>query len=223
MNGTWILLLLILIAALPAIIVFLWFRAMLPSVTPPWFLASLAMGIISLFAAVLVQKNLPFPSLEGLWPAFFGVFIRIALVEETSRLVSLVPLLNIRKRRRNLDKSFCAALGFVSGLGFAMIESVFYGISDINITLLRAITAAPLHGACSIRVSVAFFTASKHPVNALFLFISAVLIHGAYNLMIVSPALPSLLAVPIAIVALFASVHFIKNTGIDDENTFSRP
>ena len=220
MKGILILLLLIVTAALPVIIVFFWFRAAKSTVTLPWFLTSLTAGIVSLLFAVLFQNFFPLPGTIGLWSVFFGVFIRIALVEETSRLVSLIPLLSVSKLRRNLDERFCASLGLVSGLGFAMMESAFYGLSDINIILFRAITAAPLHGACSIRVGAAFFIAGKHPLRALFLFVSAVLIHGAYNLMIINPILPSILAVPIAFAAFFASVHFIQSTKEDDENSF---
>jgi hypothetical protein len=107
-----------------------------------------------------------------------------------------------------------------------MIENAFYGISesDFRITMLRALTAAPLHGACGIRVCAALLAIRKHPLKASFLFVSAVLIHGAYNLMIISPAFPSWLAIPIAFAALFSSIHyFTKPSGRDKEKTFLPP
>ena len=214
MSGITLLFLLIISAALPVILVFIWFRITRLAINPPWFLASLVAGVLSIFAAVLVQRLLPEPSTDGLGVLLFGIFVRVALVEEASRLVSLVILLAVIKRWRELNISLCAIVGFVSGLGFAMMESALYGISDIGIILLRAVTAAPLHGACGIRVCLALFIVSKQPVRALFLFASAVIIHGAYNLMIVSPALPSILAIPIAWAALFASIHnFTKASG----------
>jgi len=224
MSGTWVLLLLITTMALPVIVVFFWFRVLKSPITLPWFLASLAAGIISVLAAVLVQRLFPPPGTGGFLPLLFGVFIRIALVEEASRFVSLVPLLSVIKRSNNFDKPFFVALGLVSGLGFAMIESAFYGIaeSDFRIMVLRAVTAAPLHGACGIRVCAALLSVRSHPVKALAIFASAVLIHGAYNLMIVNPALPSWLAIPIAFAALFASIHyFTKTSDRDEEKPFS--
>ena len=218
MNGLLLLFLLILFAALPAIVVFFWFRARKSPVTLPWFLASLAAGITALLAAVLVQKIFPPPGRDGLNLLFFGVFIRIALVEEACRLVCLIPLINAG-RRRGLEKSFGAALGLAAGLGFAMLESAFYGLEDFSIILLRGISAAPLHSACGIRAGTAIFSAQKQPVYSLFLFISAFLIHGAYNLMIVSPAFPSGLAIPIAFAALFASIHLIKPKDQNNDNT----
>ena len=209
MNGILLLILLLITAALPAIIAFFWFRFTKSPVTLSWFLLFLAAGIISLLAAALVQRPFPAPVITGVWPLFFNIFVRIALVEEASRLVGIALLFSVIKRYRNLDKPFCAALGFVSGLGFAMVESVFYGLSDLYIILLRAVSAAPLHGACGIRVCLAFLDARTNPGKAVFLFISAFLIHGAYNLIILSPALPSLLAIPIAFAALFTSIHYL--------------
>ena len=223
MNGTWILLLLILTAALPVIIVFIWLRTKKSPVTLPWFLVSLTAGIVSLLAAALIQNFIP--SLTGNrrggpWPVFFDFFIRIALVEEASRLFTLIPLLRIGSQRRKMNRAFCGALGFAAGLGFATLESAFYGIADVNITLLRTITAAPLHGACGIRASLAFFYHKQYPVKAFFLYIFAVLIHGAYNLMIASPALPSILAVLIAIVALLSTLPYLVTADGDEENLF---
>ena len=223
MNGIWILLLLVLSAVFPAVIVFFWFRVRKSPVNLPWFLASLAAGIISLFAAAAIQSSFFLPGSEwrgGLGPVFFGIFVRIALVEEASRFLTLVPLLKVLHRR--LGRRFCAdsalgaAIGLCAGLGFAALENASYGITDINITLLRAFSAAPLHGACGIRAGAAAAIARQHPVKALGLFIFAVLIHGAYNLFIVSPAFPSALAIPTAFIALFASLPLIKSAGIED-------
>lgn len=221
MNGIGLLLLLILAAALPVIIAFFWFRAVKSPVTPPWFLASLAAGILSLLVSVLLQKLFPPPGGKELGELFFGVFIRIALVEEASRGAGLFLLFNMGKRRLNTGQHFGAALGLASGLGFAAVENALYGISDIGITLLRAVTAAPLHGACGIRAGAALFTAGKQPARAVFLFVSAVFIHGAYNLMIVNPAFPPVLAIPVTLAAFFASTYLMKNEARDDENTFT--
>ena len=223
MNGTWILPLLILTAALPIIIVFIWLRTRKSPVTLPWFLVSLTAGIVSLLAAALIQNLLP--SLYGSrkggpGPIFFDFFVRIALIEEASRLVTIIPFFRAGSRRRKMSRAFCGALGFAAGLGFATLESAIYGITDVNITLLRAFTAAPLHGACGIRVSLAFFYYKRYPVKALFLFIFAVLIHGAYNLMIASPALPSMLAALVAFVALFSSLPYLITAEGDEENLF---
>ena len=221
MNGIWILLVLILTAALPVIIVFLWFRITKSTVTLPWFLVSLAAGIISLLAAALIQDLVPSFDLRGQERPrflFYNVFIRIALLEETSRIITLIPLLKAGKRRLSTDRSYAAALGFVAGLGFATLESALYGMADISITLLRVFTAAPLHAACGIRVSTAVSNFRQHPLTAPFLFISSVLIHGTYNLMIESPAFPSALAILVALAGLITSLPYITGVKNEDKN-----
>ena len=216
MSQIWILLLLVVIAALPVIIAFCWFRLRKSPLTLLWFLTALAAGIISLLAAALLQSFFPYldrSGQEGPFVVFYNVFFRIAFIEEASRIVILIPLVNAIKRRQTIDVSFCAALGLVAGLGFAMLESAFYGLADINITLLRAFTAAPLHGACAIRAGVAVFLFTRYPIKAVFTFVFAVLIHGAYNMMIASPALPSVLAILVAFTALLSSLPFLKAPG----------
>jgi len=218
MNEIWILLLLIVTAALPVILVFWFFRLRKLPVTLPWFLVSLAAGVFSVLLAALIQSFVPDAGGGGLFSVFFNVFFRIALIEELSRFVILIPLFSAVNRRRNIDVSFCAALGLVAGLGFAMLENAFFGLADINITLLRAVTAAPVHGACGIRIGAAVFLLSRHPTRAFFTFASAVLIHGAYNLMIISPALPSFLAVFVAFTAFLSSLSLLKPSG-SERNT----
>jgi len=214
MNGIWILLLLIIAATIPAIVVFFWLRSRKPSITLPWFLISLSAGIISFIVAAIIQALFAFSRREGVWPVLFNIFIRIALIEEASRIIILFFLSRATKNRRN-SIAFGAAIGLIAGLGFALIESAFYGIANISITLLRIFTAAPLHAACGIRAGTAVFIAPRHPAKAFFLFISSVFIHGAYNMMIVNPAIPSFLAIPTALIAFFASIYYLSESSYD--------
>ena len=210
MSGIWTLLLLLLTAVLPAIVVFFWLRARKTQVTLQWFLVSFAAGVVSLFLAAFIQSFFPHPVQGGLWQILFGVFVRIALVEEASRLVLLILLVKVVTRFKNMDDAFGAAAGLAAGLGFAAVESATYGMANISITLLRAFTAAPLHGACGLRAGTAVSIFGSHPVKAFFFFASAVFIHGAYNLMIVSPAISSLLAAAAAIIAFITSLPLLK-------------
>jgi len=217
MNGIWVLLLLLLTATLPAIIVFFWLKSRKSPITLPWFLLSFVAGIISFIIAAMIQGFFVPYRREALWPIFFNIFIRIALVEEASRIIVLFFLKKARKNRWN-SIAFGAAIGLITGLGFAAIENAYYGLANINITLLRLFTAAPLHAACGIRAGTAVSIVPQHPVKAFFLFLSSVLIHGAYNLMIVSPAIPSFLAILIALVALFASFPYLTDMDNDNES-----
>jgi RsiW-degrading membrane proteinase PrsW (M82 family) len=216
MNGIWVLLLLLLTATLPAIIVFFWLKSRKSPITLPWFLISFLAGIVSFIVAAIIQSFFAPYRAEAFWPVIFNIFVRTALVEEASRVIVLLPLSKAGKSRWT-HIALGAAIGLITGLGFAAIENAYYGMANINTTLLRLFTAAPLHAACGIRAGTAVFTVPQHPVRAFFLFISSVFIHGAYNLTIVSPAIPSFLGILIAIVALFASFSYLSDTNDNTE------
>jgi RsiW-degrading membrane proteinase PrsW (M82 family) len=209
MNGLWILLLLIFTAALPVFLAFLWFRRLkLKSLS---FLLSLAAGIFALLIAVVLQHFVPFPEGRGpgrggVAPVLFGVFIRIAFIEELGKYIALCLLL--RWTRRRGDSSFASgpAAGLAAGLGFAAVESASYGAADISVALLRAFTAAPLHGACGARAGAAAELWRESRARAALSFLAALMIHGIYDLVIVSPGVPSFLAVFIALAALGSSL-----------------
>jgi RsiW-degrading membrane proteinase PrsW (M82 family) len=210
MKGLWILLLLIFTAALPVFLAFLWFRRLkLKSLS---FLLSLGAGIFALLIAAVVQNFLPLPEgPQGMASALFGVFIRVAFIEELGKYIALRLLLGWTKSRKDPGASFAsgAAAGLAAGLGFAAVESASYGAADIGVALLRAFTAAPLHGACGARAGIAAELWEKSHVRAGLSFFAALMIHGIYDLVIISPGVPSFLAVLIALAALGSSLAAI--------------
>jgi RsiW-degrading membrane proteinase PrsW (M82 family) len=208
MNGLWILLLLIFTAALPVFLAFLWFRRLkLKSLS---FLLSLTAGILALLIAVVLQHFLPFPEGRGgMAQVFFGVFIRIAFIEEFGKYITLCFLLRWTGSRSDSSFASGSVAGLAAGLGFAAVESASYGAADIGVALLRAFTAAPLHGACGARAGAAAELWGKSRIRGVFSFFSALMIHGIYDLVIVSPGVPSFLAVLIALAALGSSLAAI--------------
>jgi RsiW-degrading membrane proteinase PrsW (M82 family) len=213
MHGLWILLLLIFTAALPVFLAFLWFRRLrLKSLS---FLLSLAAGILALLIAAVLQNFLPFPEEGGpgggsMASVLFGVFIRIAFIEEFGKYITLRLLLRWTKSRGDPAFAPGALAGLAAGLGFAAVESASYGAADIGVALLRAFTAAPLHGACGVRAGAAAELWRENRVRGALSFFSALMIHGIYDLVIVSPGVPSFLAVLIALAALGSSLAAIR-------------
>ncbi|MDR1863115.1 MAG: PrsW family intramembrane metalloprotease [Treponema sp.] len=220
MNGLWILFLLIFIAALPVFPAFLWFRKL--RLKPLSFLLSLAAGILALLFAAVFQNFLPFPEAGrpgggGAASAIFGVFIRVAFVEEFCKYAALYLLLGWTKGRKDAGGfASGAAAGLAAGLGFAAVESASYGAADISIALLRAFTAAPLHAACGSRVGAAAELWGKSRLRGASAFFTALMIHGIYDLAIVSPVIPAFLAVLIALTALGSSLAAIRRGGEED-------
>jgi RsiW-degrading membrane proteinase PrsW (M82 family) len=232
MNGLMVLFLLIFVAAIPIFLVYLWFRMARFPLSLPWALFFLLSGAAALFIALLLQNLLPaaLPANSRLSAVIFNIFCKIALTEELGRLLMLLLFFKIlrlmgkgippaRIDGNTTDPvpgvfSSSAAVwgsvaGLLAGLGFALIESASYGAADMGVTLLRAFTAAPLHGACGARVGAAAAVCRDHPLPALMRFLSAVAIHGMYNFMILLPGTPTVLAIFIALSAAGSSVLFI--------------
>jgi RsiW-degrading membrane proteinase PrsW (M82 family) len=104
-------------------------------------------------------------------------------------------------------------MGLIAGLGFAVIETAMYGVGDFRITLVRAVTAAPLHGACGARIGMAVSHLRDAPGLALVRFLYAVGIHGMYNFMIISPGIPLVFPILIAFTAFLSSIQLIRYSG----------
>ena len=218
MPGISILIFLVLVSAIPAVAVYVWFRLARYPFTPIRFLMCLLAGAAAFFPALAFQRIFPPGAFAaaGKITLFARIFIRAAFTEELGRFIVLslffwaAERLTAKAAVPAAPLSLAAitqgsAAGLVAGIGFAILESAAYGASDAGVILLRAVTAAPLHGACGARVGAAAVLFRGRPAQALFRFLSAVAIHGVYNFMIGLPGFPSIAAILIAFSALASS------------------
>ncbi|MCL2192578.1 MAG: PrsW family glutamic-type intramembrane protease [Treponema sp.] len=227
-----VLIVLILISAIPAGAAFLWFRLSRYPFSPRMFLISLLVGATSLFIALFLQNFLAsigiLPPLTDRRGLFVEIFVRIAFTEEISRFLLLIPMfLVFRRFNQSQGKEFPEgisadtmgkAAGLIVGLGFGILESAIYGASYPRNALLRAFTAAPLHAACGSRVGSSVMLFRENSTLAVFQFLSAVAIHGLYNLLLVTPGqLSPWIAILVAISALVSSIQAISR-GMRMEN-----
>lgn len=225
MSGLGLLLILILFSSLPAAAVYLWFRVARYPFSLLMFLSALFAGGAAFFPAFFLQQLFPAEIwITGRRGLFIQTFIRVALIEELSRLLVLLIFFGILRQiaaktagveNALAPESFStfiqgSAVGLIAGLGFAIFESAAYSVFDANIVIIRALTAAPLHGACGSRVGSAAIMFREHPVQAVFRILSAAAIHGIYNFMIVIPGFPSIIAVLIALSALASAIISIR-------------
>lgn len=231
MSDIWILLLLIGLSALPVFLALLWFRLACFPLSRLSCLGAILAGMAALFPALLLQRILPgmnaeFGEYSGRWGLLVNIF-RIAFTEELSRLPVLWVFFLLSgdlKKDEPLKSESAgagplgahnaaargAAVGLLAGLGFAMVESAAYGAADFRVTLPRAFTAAPLHGACGARIGPGLLFLKERPLFSVFRFLSVVIIHGIYNYMIAKPGVSSLLAALIALSALASSALEIR-------------
>lgn len=210
MTGTVLLFVVIAISVLPLIPAWFYFRK--KNIKGVWFLICMGMGFISVIIALLVQFYLPaFPESSLSYIIYF--FIRISLVEELSRLVVFIPFFHYAARQKGIDEDaelWGSKSGLIAGLGFAAAESVFYSASNVSIALLRAFSAAPLHGACGARIGNALCCIRERPLRSALLFLTAILIHGMYDFFIADPGLPSILSLFIAVAAFGSSLLSLR-------------
>jgi RsiW-degrading membrane proteinase PrsW (M82 family) len=211
-NGLPVLLFLILIAALPVLLLFLWYRLVRCPLSSRWFLIFLLGGASSMLLALLLQGLIPvlsgpsISSLGNMGALLFNLFCRIAATEELSRFLIfmiLFPLARITGKNAILRGS---AAGLAAGLGFALIENAYYGASDVGIALLRTVTAAPLHGACGARVGAAAAGLNDGPLLVTMRVLSAIAIHGMYNFMILGSGALAIMAILAALCAFISSI-----------------
>jgi len=224
MLSSWILFVLILIYLLPVVIVYIWFRLAKYQISLVQFLFAILAGAAAFFPALILQNLLTF-KFHGRLALFYEFFVRISLTEELSRFIMLFIFIFIGFRIKPPadgsqpqdfnDIKRGTAIGLVAGFGFAILESAMYfmyfadGMS-INIALLRIFTAA-LHGACGSRVGSAIVILRKNPSQAITRFLTAVAIHGVYNLMLSTKSLiPSIAAVLITLSALITTILSIR-------------
>jgi RsiW-degrading membrane proteinase PrsW (M82 family) len=140
--------------------------------------------------------------------------VQIALTEEAGRLLILLVLSLVLARFEKTPalppENLGSAMGLLAGLGFAVIETATYGAADLRNALLRAFTAAPLHGACGSRVGAAVFGFRDAPFRSVFRFAAAVLIHGTYNFMAVNPGMPVVFPILLVAASLFSALQTIR-------------
>ncbi|AEF84349.1 putative protease PrsW (Protease responsible for activating sigma-W) [Treponema primitia ZAS-2] len=217
MNGIWVLLLLIGLSALPILAVLLWIRLRHFPIKLPWFLLGILGGALSLGVAAILQSLFPKMGEATISILLFKIFIQIALTEELSRFGVLFLFFwgfrRISKNQEFYTPAFSSLMGLIVGLGFAVIETAMYGVGNFRIALIRAVTAAPLHGACGIRIGLGTYHLGDAPTLALVRFLYAVGIHGIYNFMLVSPGIPVVFPVLIAFTALLSSMQMIRYSG----------
>jgi RsiW-degrading membrane proteinase PrsW (M82 family) len=216
----WILLLLIFISALPVIGVFIWFRLVKYPFSLPLFLFGLLGGALALLVAGFFQSLFPRLNNLDLQALLFRLVLQIALTEEAGRLLVLLVLSLVLARSAKTPalpaENLGSAAGLLTGLGFAVIETATYGAADLRVALLRAFTAAPLHGACGSRVGVAVFSFRSAPFKSVFRFITAVIIHGMYNFMVINPGMPVVFPVLLVAASLFSTLQTIRPENSSD-------
>lgn len=211
MNGITVLGVLTLLSLIPLTVAYFWLRSLKKGMTSLFFIASIGAGLLSLALAALLQALFP-PFQGNTLPALgIRIFGNVAAVEEISRFVILWAFFSLIGRKTAPSPFLISALGLSAGLAFSAIETATYGSTNLPLTILRGLTAAPLHGACGERIARGTAQLKKKPKMGLFLLVNAIAIHGMYDFLLIVPSSPAILPVALALVALAVSVVIIRN------------
>jgi RsiW-degrading membrane proteinase PrsW (M82 family) len=222
MNGIPALFFLLLIALLPALPLFIWFRVRRFGDIP--FLLAFGAGVLSVFIAALGHSFFtPLRDHDGM-ALVLGVF-RVSLVEELSRLLCLYLLFRLcpfaRIQSRCQSPFLGAPSGLAAGLGFAAAESIFYSLANPGSALWRIFTrrifATALHAACGARIGSALSLLMVEPdkkqaPTAAFFVLTAILVHAMFNFCLLNPRVPAGLAALLALVFLASSLLTMRLT-----------
>jgi hypothetical protein len=228
MSAVLIVGLMIFIAGLPVVAGCWYFRAK-HAVALRAFLAAMLAGMAAVLLAagaqVLVAPLSPQPNLQSgtKWAILYIIFVEIASTEELARLLMLMLGTSILKKTLGADSGKKVALvrviGLISGFSFAAVETIFFTMSSLGSGLIRAISAAPLHGACGIRAANALLNAKRSPGLSVLSILFAIALHGIYNFLAQRGGLFPYLGVGLAVTALISGVQSIRFDESGDETT----
>jgi RsiW-degrading membrane proteinase PrsW (M82 family) len=217
MNGIGSLLTLILLAALPILLAYLWLIIRKYTFNMIWFLSALLAGILSVLIALCIQGIIQSINVETIVGLFVNIILRTALPEELSKFLFMFLFIALSKKWKRLNpietKSDGAAAGLVLALGFALFETAGYSMLNIQLTFLRAVTAAPIHAACGIRTGMSAVSfRSHHPLSGIWNMLLAILIHTVYNFIILNPGTPLIFLILITVASVTSSLVNIKES-----------
>lgn len=147
-------------------------------------------GVLAALVVVVTRALFAAAAWSPLHAALLMVSVA-ALSEETGKLAALGLS---RIGGGILGFSEAVAAGAALGLGFALVENSWYVTEQILPLLFRGFTAVPLHA-----VAAGFLgwgvASPLRPGRLLAAWLTAILLHAAYNAMIASGGLPALFSV----------------------------
>ncbi|MFH1681783.1 MAG: PrsW family intramembrane metalloprotease [Candidatus Eisenbacteria bacterium] len=178
----------------------------------------LALGALASLPALLVEfalSPLPIFHLQGLRGAALVSFLQVAPVEEAAKL-AVVLLLIWRNRNFNEENDGIVYVG-ASALGFGLLENVVcVARQGLGVGLLRAFSAIPVHVFTGIvlgySVGLARFAPSDAGRRRLLVrgFLTAWLLHGTYDTLVLSGSVAALLALPLVVVIVVIGIAVLR-------------
>jgi hypothetical protein len=219
MSALFVVVLMILIAGLPVAAGCWYFRAK-HTVAARVFLVAMLTGIVAVLLAagaqLLIAPLSPQPNLQSgtKWVILYTIFIEIASTEELARVLMLALFSRLLKKTIEKDPhnrtALMRTLGMIAGFSFAAVETIFFTMTNPDSGLVRAISAAPLHGACGIRAGNSVLYGKRSAGLSLLSLFFAIALHGIYNFLAQRGGYFPYLGVALAITAFLSGAQSIR-------------
>ncbi|MBP7263332.1 MAG: PrsW family intramembrane metalloprotease [Spirochaetia bacterium] len=210
-------------AALPALVLVLWFRVLDRKRPEPlgrvgW---SVLLGFVAAAPAAFlgILASLPAAYMSGPVALVWLAFVTAALVEEGVKYLFLRIQL---KRNPHFDEVMDGIVYAASvSLGFAFAENLLYGLADRGALVIRAFTAVPMHAAATGIMGYWLGRAKREPeaapAHARRGFLCAVLVHGLYDLFLFAGGAAALLSMAVLVWAVYRVVALARDARAQDE------
>lgn len=190
----------IILAAIPAVILLLYFYRKDKTKREPagLILKTFGLGILAVIPAGAAEFGaiLLFSRISGFPGLLIRAFIVAALIEETSKF--LVIKTYLYKKTEFDEVTDGIVYTAAASLGFAFFESLLYSFGPPYVMILRGITSVPLHATASgimgYYIGLAKQTGDFKPGRGL---LYAVIIHGLYNFLLFTGSPLVVLIVPL--------------------------
>lgn len=179
------------------------------------YVTAFGLGVLSIYPTLvlIVIEESVFNLAPNGQPLIDAVYyiVGVGLREELCKLLLFLPLYPVlRTRGSRLEAMVCGAL---VGLGFAAEENIGYFHSmDVSTALARFLTANFLHMALTALVAVAVYDGNSARKGEDFstVFSLAVVIHGAYDFFLASPAFAGEFSFLSMVVFILLSQRFLR-------------
>ena len=212
---------LLLLAMAPAVIIMIWVFIKDKYEREPISLLVLSflLGVLSIVPAILLELSADFMGIgkhHSWMDTIIYAFLVVAFAEEGSKFFFLRVF---SYRKKSFNEPFDGIVYSVMiGMGFALTENIMYVLKGgLEVGLLRAFTAVPLHAACAILmgfwVGAAKFNLHGKKVRyQIYGLLSAIFIHGLYDFLLIQRRTPllALFAFVVLAVSIRMSLRAVK-------------
>ena len=216
----------ILLAAIPslAFLLFFYFQDKQRREPPLLIFRAFLLGFFAVIPALLLEiiiAGTADPFFTGIGRLLLRAFIIAALVEEGMKLVTVRLFLYNLKAFDEITDGIVYTIA--ASLGFAFFENVLYSFGPPLVLIIRGLTAVPIHAASAgilgYYIGITRMTETKQIGRGL---LYAVLLHGAYDFLLFTQTLFSLLVLPLLVFAMIILRRLFKKAMATDKREFFR-